>query len=72
MYKSNFRSALKVLLFVIFFFGTGVTKSQTICITSVLPDVGPLKGYRRLYQNKLFVTEGTVARYVFLPGLFGT
>jgi len=28
--------------------------------------------YRRLYEKKLFVSKGDMARYLFLPGLFGT
>lgn len=28
--------------------------------------------YRKLYERKLFVSKDDVARYLFLPGLFGT
>jgi hypothetical protein len=41
-------------------------------LMTIDPEYGISLGYRKIYECKLFVTRGTFARYLFLPGGRGT
>lgn len=49
-----------------------VRGSQADVLISILSEEGMDVDYRKLYEHKLFVSKDDVARYLFLPGLFGT
>lgn len=49
-----------------------VRGSQPDVLVSILPEEGMDVNYRTLYEHKLFVSKDDVARYLFLPGSFGT